>query len=269
MTGPTLHLPRRRRIPRLTPPRAAAILGVLAALGGLYGLGATSAFTYTRAEMPHLRWTSRTDVESAIGIPAGANLFRIRVGPIEDRIMALPGVESASVSVSLPDTLVIGVRERTAILAWAVGDARWLVDRNGVVFAGMPPGDAAAAGLPVIVDEREPSAGLAVGARLDPVDLDAARRLGSLVPADIGSAADRLLVTISDGPGFVVGTSPGSWVAVFGLYTASLRTPELIPAQVRLLRSLLDGRESLVAQVFLSDAENGTYVPKPTPGVAP
>jgi hypothetical protein len=54
-------------------------------------------------------------------------------------------------------------------------------------------------------------------------------------------------------------------VAVFGLYTPSLRTPALVPGQVRLLRSLLDGRESTIAQVILADAESGTFIPKPTP----
>ncbi|MBI2777545.1 MAG: FtsQ-type POTRA domain-containing protein [Chloroflexi bacterium] len=264
--GPAIRLPRRRRLPRLTPARAGAILGILAALGGIYGLAATPAFPYSRVEIPSLRWTARQDVEAAIAIPAGANLFQVRTGPIEDRIRVLPGVADASVSVSLPDTLVVDVTERTAILAWVVGEQRFLVDHEGVLFARAAPGAAAAAGLPVIDDARVASATLAVGARLDPVDLDAARRIGSLNPDDVGSVAESLLVTVSDASGFVVGTRPASWIAVFGLYTASRRTPDMVPAQVRLLRSLLDGREGAVAQVFLPDGDAGTFIAKPTPG---
>jgi hypothetical protein len=241
------------------------MLGILASLGAIYGLAATTAFTYLRAEIPELRWTAREALEAAIAIPPGSNLFRLSVEPIAERIRALPGVADASVSVSLPDTLVVRVRERSAILAWAAGESRFLVDRDGVLFAIAVPGAATGASLPLIADSREASAGLAVGDTLDPVDLDAATRLGSLVPADLGSTATAMLVTVSDAQGFVVGTSPPSWVAVFGLYTPNLRPPAIIPGQVRLLRSLLHGREAEVAQVILSAADDGTYIPKPTP----
>jgi hypothetical protein len=254
-----------RRLPRFTPARAAALLGILTSLGAVYGLAATPTFTYAKAEIPELRWTSRADVEAALAIPPGANLFRLSVGPLEDRIRALPGVADATVAVALPDTLSVEIVEREAILGWAVGDRGFLLDREGVLFALAESGAAAAAGLPVIADTRASAAGLGIGDTLDPVDLDAATRLGSLVPTDIGSVAGSLVLSVSDANGFTVGTSPASWVAVFGLYTPNLRTPELIPGQVRLLRSLLDGREAVIDQVILADTENGTYIPKPTP----
>jgi hypothetical protein len=49
---------------------------------------------------------------------------------------------------------------------------------------------------------------------------------------------------------------------VFGFYTPTLRTTELIPGQVRLLRSLLAGRETGVERIVLSDDHSGTYVPR-------
>jgi len=253
------------RLPRFTPGRAGALLGILTALGGIYGLAATPAFSYGRVEIPDMRWTPRGDVETALGIPIGTNLFRLTVAPLEERIRELPGVAGASVAVSLPDTLVVTVEEREAILAWAVGETRFLVDRAGVIFAFVEPGEATLDGLPVIADARVASATLAIGARIDPVDLDAATRLASITPADVGSVAHSLVVTVTEETGFVVGTTPASWVAIFGLYTPSLRTPELVPGQVRLLRSLLAGREALVAQMILSDAETGTFILKATP----
>src|SRR3989304_2980865 len=66
-----------------------------------------TAFTYSRAEIPELRWTARAAVEAAIGIPTGANLFRITVDPLEDRIAAPPGGAPARVAGSLPDTLAV------------------------------------------------------------------------------------------------------------------------------------------------------------------
>jgi hypothetical protein len=97
------------------------------------------------------------------------------------------------------------------------------------------------------------------------VDLDAATRLASLVPADIGSGAEGLAVWVTDEHGFIVRTRPPSWFAVFGYYTASLRTPELIPGQVRLLRSLLYGREATLERIILASPTDGTYIAKPTP----
>ena len=66
---------------------------------------------------------------------------------------------------------------------------------------------------------------------------------------------------MTDENGFVVAAKPDGWSAVFGFYTPSLRTTELIPEQVRLLRSLLVGREQLVDRVILASATDGTYMP--------
>ena len=149
---------------------------------------------------------------------------------------------------------------------WRVGDRRFLVDAGGTLFAALSAdAPAEAAELPVVEDRRTASAGLDVGFTLDPVDLDAATRLASLVPGDLGSAAGSLGVSLTDENGYVVKPKPSGWSAVFGFYTASLRTPGLIPGQVRLLRSLLLGREPLVERVILANETDGTYTTKATP----
>lgn len=249
---------------RLTPPRAAAILGVLASVGALYGLVTTPAFVLTRTELPELRWTATDAVVRAVATPDGTNLFRIRTGPIADRLRALPAVASARVSVSLPDTLVVEIHEREAIMAWGVGESRFLVDREGMIFAVLDAGSSTMSEIPTIADSRPESTALTVGSVIDPVDLDAARRLGSLTPDDIGSSATSLVTTVNEANGFVLGTVPQSWVAIFGLYTPTLRTPAMIPGQVRLLRSLLADRETRVDKVILADPDSGTYVLKET-----
>ncbi len=250
---------------RLTPTRAAAILGLLVAGAAIYGVAGTPAFTLTRTEIPDLRWTTRDALLAAVGIPDGANLFRLRVAPIEARLRTLPGVATARVTVSLPDTLVIEIGERQAILAWAVDERRFLVDRDGVLFATTTTEAVVTAHLPAIGDSRDGAASLEVGSRLDPIDLDAATRLGSLVPDKIDSVATSLVIEVTTANGFVMGTVPRSWVAIFGLYTPSIRTPAIIPGQVRLLRSLLFGRESAIERVFLPDEDSGTFTLKPTP----
>ena len=56
---------------------------------------------------------------------------------------------------------------------------------------------------------------------------------------------------------------------MFGFYTPSLRTPELVPGQVRLLRSLLIGREPLVDRVILASETDGTYTVEADPSRRP
>ena len=260
----------RRASGGLSPVRAGAMLAVLVSAAATYGVANSSAFAYTDLRVEGAAFTETAAVEGALDTARGRNLFLLRTGPLEEAVRALSTVREASVHVRLPDTLVVGLREREPILVWRVGERRYLVDVDGDLFGrledGAPP---EAAELPEVDDRRAASAGLAVGRTLDPVDLDAATRLASVVPSDVGSSAASLYVFITDANGFVVRPRPTGWAAIFGFYTESLRTPELIPGQVRLLRSLLIGREPLVERVILASATDGTYIPKPTPTPAP
>jgi hypothetical protein len=78
-------------------------------------------------------------------------------------------------------------------------------------------------------------------------------------------------VSVSDDNGYTIRARPQGWTAVFGFYTPTLRKTDLIPAQVRLLKSLLADREETVQRVILADADDGTFVAKPTerPSSAP
>jgi hypothetical protein len=250
-----------------SPTRAAALLGVLASSLALYGLTTAPAFAIRRIEVPALTWTDQATVLRWLGVETGSNAFLLRTSRLGDRVESLPAILAASVSVSLPGTVVVHVTEREPILAWRAGKVTFLVDRDGVLFALASANEGAAAGLPTINDARAASAiGLSVGARIDTVDLDAATRLASLVPDDVGSGATSLAVKITDADGFVVTTSPASWAAVFGPYSTYLRPTSLIPGQVRLLRSLLFGREAGVARITLADETHGTYLPRPSGG---
>jgi cell division septal protein FtsQ len=260
----------RRRSAGLTPTRAGALLALLAAIAALYGAMSSDAFAARRTEITGTTWTPRDAVLAALAVPSGQNLFTLNTHELEARLAAIPAIRGASVSVALPDEVRVDVAERKALLAWAVGPNRYLVDDTGTLFGEL--GDASppeAAQLPVVEDTRAGSAGLAVGSVLDPVDLDAALRLGSLRPADLGSAASRLAIRIDDQDGFSVRAEPDGWTAVFGFYTPTLRTTELVPGQVRLLRSMLAGREDDVLRVILADDRSGTYIPRGGASAAP
>ncbi|MDH4141262.1 MAG: FtsQ-type POTRA domain-containing protein [Chloroflexota bacterium] len=262
--------PIRRASAGLSPVRAGAMLALLLSASAIYGVANSAAFRYEELRLEGAAVTDPTAVEAALEVARDENLFLLRTGPLSARLAALSTVRDATVAVELPSTLVVDLREREPILIWRVGERRYLVDVDGNLFALLdddPPAETLA--LPVVEDRRAASAGLSVGRTLDAVDLDAATRLASIIPSDVGSEAESLAVQVTDASGYVVRARPTSWTAIFGFYTPSLRTPELVPGQVRLLRSLLIGREHLVERVVLGSETDGTYVAKPTPTPTP
>lgn len=258
--------PVRRASAGVTPVRAGALLAILAGVAAIYGLASSDAFTAHRTTITGATWTSEERIREVLAIPDGTNVFTIRTGELEGALAAIPAISAATVSVALPDEVRVAVTERVALMAWRVGERRFLVDATGTLFAQLPADPSPEAdALPLVDDARLASMTFEVGSVLDPVTLDAALRLASLVPADVGSGARELALRVDDQVGFSMRTRPASWTAVFGFYTPTLRTTELVPGQVRLLRSLLAGREDTVARVILADDQSGTYIPVEVP----
>jgi hypothetical protein len=236
------------------------------ASGFLFSLATgPTAFGVARTELPELTWTDEAAIRAALELDPGTNLFRLDTAPLEAALATLPAVASAEVSVALPDAVVVRVDERRPVLAWQVGERRYIADAGGAVFAILEAASPLPEGI-ALVDDRRTSgtAPLTIGGRLDAVDLDVATRLGSLVPDDLGSSAARLRVSVTDAEGYVVGV-PDGWTAVFGFYSPATRPTDIIPGQVRLLRSLLAGRERNVREVILASETDGTYVPRTGP----
>jgi hypothetical protein len=238
---------------------------VLAA-GGIYGVAASPAFGFGNLQVEGVRFTREASLHEVLDVPPGSNLFSLSTGALRTKVLALTTVERVRIAVALPNTLVIEIEEREPVLAWKVGRQSFLVDPGGRLFADLgtdrPP---EARALRVMEDSRRASRALGLGDILKPVDLEAARLLGSVVPADVGSSASTLQLSVTDEHGFVLGTGPNGWTAVFGFYTPTLRTTDLIAGQVRLLRSLLADREGQVQRVILASETDGTYVPRPSP----
>jgi hypothetical protein len=264
---------RRRKSPRrasagLTPGRAAACLVLVLVVGAGWGLTASEAFTVTELDVAGTKLTPPDAVATALALPSPApNAFTLATEPLGSRLRELPTVAGAEVQVILPDTLRVRLEEREPILAWRTADRVLLVDREGRVLADAADpaaSDAArdvADGLPAIDDRRVAPALPGPGEVLEPLQLDVATRLLSLRPAEVGSGGSGLVVALDDADGWILQpASDDPWTAVFGMYTAELRPPDLVPGQVRLLRSLLAGREQKIARVVLADAENGTYL---------
>jgi hypothetical protein len=276
----------RRRSAGLTAPRAGGALAMLAAILAIWGLASSPVFGVDSVTVEGAGLTSEATIREALDLAPGTNLVTLDTTALARRLEAMPTVRRADVVAGLPGSLRVVVDERRPILAWTVGRRRLLVDVEGRVIAeqafGAPlprvdrdgrvlTGSEAERGerLPVLFDRRPASKLLAIGATMDPVELDAARRLGSLVPSDLGSDAAGLRIQVTDPDGFVLRPAKGTWSAVFGFFTPTIRSPEMVPGQVRLLRSLLATGEAEVGRVILASPTDGTYVPRPSPSPEP
>ncbi len=262
---PRAGRPIRRSSAGLSRTRALAALVVVLAGLAIYGVGESPVFSFrSPIDLQGARWTQPADVAALLAITDGTNLVTLRTDDLDARLAALPAVSSAEVRVVLPNTIRVNLVERQPILIWQTSTGRFLVDRTGLAFIRLADGAPIPNGLPTISDNRA-SSPLAVGGSIDPVAFDAATRLGSLKPADLDSAANGLIVTVTDDQGFTLTAVPNLWKATFGFYTTSLRPTTMIPGQVQLLRSLLAGREAQVESVILADTLNGTYTLKAKP----
>jgi hypothetical protein len=252
-----------------------------------WGLVSSPVFGLDRVDVTGAGLTPESMIDSTLRVTDGSNLVTLDTSALEERLERLPTISRADVAAGLPGTLRVVIDEPRPILAWTVAGRRLLVDidgevvaelgaeeplprldRDGRVIVGKAAARGAGAAIGVLDDQRSASGSLRVGSTLDPTDLDAARRLGSLRPADAGSRAPSLALRVTDGEGFVLGPAAGGWQAVFGFYTPTLRSPDMIPGQVRLLRSLLATGEGGVGLVVLASESEGTYVPAPSPAPA-
>ncbi len=244
----------RRASAGIAARRIGAALVAVAALAAIFGAATSPAFELRQLDVEGARYTPTSAVDAALGLAATPhpNVFVLDTARLRRALLALPAVTDARLRVELPDRLVVRLAERQPILVWASSNERWLVDVEGVVMGPATPGDPATAGLPVFADDRSGRRPLAPGDTLDATDLAVARRLGALTPKLLGSRAATFSFEITDADGFTVSSVPRGWLAVFGMYTATLRSPDLIPAQVQCLASLLaQVGERKVASVYL------------------
>lgn len=94
----------------------------------------------------------RADLEQAMGVALGDNVFARAPEEIEASLEAHPWIAEAHVRRRLPSTFEVQVRERSAVLLLALG-ATYLVDEDGTVFKALDASDPV--DLPVITGVEE------------------------------------------------------------------------------------------------------------------
>ena len=192
--------PGRRRARRCSPASARSTASRRRAPSTTRASGSTAAPV----------WTDPAAVEAAIAGARGQNLFRISTDPLEAALEKLPTVDARPHRRRVPRH-----PGRDARRAHADPDLegrrpavprrrRRQALRRAAGRAQRGDGRAAGRGRPAVRLGRPDRR----AARLDPVDLDAATRLASLVPADVGSAATGLSIVLTDENGFLVRSEP-------------------------------------------------------------
>ena len=251
--------------------RVLAGVVLVASAAALYGMTASPAFRLRDGGVivRGAGFTGEAAVRSAIGLDGDArpNLFALDTSRLAANLRALPAIDAhrsdaASVRVALPDRLVVEVQERVPILVWQVGERRLLIDVHGVVLSELA--SEATSELPLVEDERAASEEWAIGDTIGETDLEVARRIAALTPAFLGSTAEALETRITQKEGFVLHARPKAWRAVFGIYTPTLRGPDLVETQAQCLSSVLSGQEATISVVYLfpDGGRCGTFLPR-------
>lgn len=127
------------------------IVPIVAALGWLAWFSpwlAVSQVQVTVSAAPEVAGPlTPEEVQAVTEVQMGTPLLRVDTGAIQERVAALPAVESVTVSRSWPDTIVVDVVRRTPVALVASGSAYDVVDASGAVIRSIPSVEE---GLPVV-----------------------------------------------------------------------------------------------------------------------
>ena len=253
--------------------RLAVLVLMISATLAPPALASSGTFKITSLRLVGLQLLDEGAVSAVSGVVLGDGLLTSDPRSIEQVLNEIPFVASARVRIGLPGEIRAEIREEIPLLRWSSGDVIYLMNGSGELLGPTTSpllnsaGRAAVEQLPLMRDLRS-GPPLLPGDAITPLDVDISTRLASLTLVDLGSTATRLSLVIDPQYGFVLqGEGEGiAWNAVFGIYSATIRPPEMLPGQVRLLRSLLAGRERRIGWVILADGQAGTFT---EPGVRP
>lgn len=205
--------------------------GFLAVLLVIVG-GVTFALTSTTFHVQNLTisGTQNQELLSSIrrmGIQ-GQDIFLLNQSALTARLEALPLVAFASLTVQLPDSVLITVRERVPVLFWQHGHSIYGVAQDGTVIAPQSQlSDGNSLHLIEVVDQRT-DAQVRPGTRFNAQDIPFVKQLFQQLPGIEGVAPftlqyiDRIVVNGKAGPaneggrGSYVVVSASGWLAYIG-----------------------------------------------------
>jgi hypothetical protein len=98
-------------------------------------------FVLAAPEVKGLERLTQADIEAALDI-ANVNAVEVNARDLSAALLKRYDIlESASVSIGLPNTVTVRVKERAPVIAWKIGEETRWVDAKGFLFtpAGEPP----------------------------------------------------------------------------------------------------------------------------------
>ncbi len=135
---------RRRRTAAAPPAPALASRGLLWAMVQLAVLAAEvfailfvlaqPAFRPTELVVGGIRHVSRAELQSALGLPDDRTIFFLNHKELEQRLSTLPWIESASVSLALPNRVAVRVTEWKPSAVLQVGESTYYLNDLGRVL---------------------------------------------------------------------------------------------------------------------------------------
>lgn len=160
-----------RRLRRIRLRRALAAAAGLVFIAGLIALYLSPVL---RVHNIQVAGTSQVDAARVRELASldGDSMLHLDFAGAEQQIAYLPLVSDVRIERHWPGTVRIVVTERQPWGYWQAGDARYVIDAEGVVLSDVPPAE----GAPVIADSNPIR--LVPG---DRVDLDAVQLAGTLV----------------------------------------------------------------------------------------
>ena len=156
------------------PSHYVAFLVLLATVAALvYTFRSFDFFVYA-ADIDNVRYTSSTEAYEQTGID-GKSIFFVDPTAVRKRMLTMPHVRDAEVSIALPAKIHIAVQEREPVVLYQVqGDSMW-IDLEGFISPAADQRE----GLVKLVDD---AAAASQGGAIDPALLDAVRRITQNLP---------------------------------------------------------------------------------------
>lgn len=224
---------RRATLNWLVSGRLFSLLIFLASFGALGYLLTSGRYSVQQIEVRGGIALKPAQVIAESGL-LGRPIWFVGATATEARLRANPYVESAQVTLALPDRAVITVVERRPEVRWQVGTVQYLVDGRGQVLAAAQ--EPAADDVLVVIDRT--SLDLKPG---DTIDIDAlglTRALALRLPAELGFSPAQI-----------------GWDAGVGVYVRSQAGQTIIFGQSKQL-----DRKLAILKTLLGDQTAFTYL---------
>lgn len=238
------------RLPSLA--RFGAVLGAVAATAALVALLNGPWLRVTDVAFAGQHYTAASDLDRILAEQRGASVLAVDTAALRTRIERLPAVGEVTINASLLGRIDASVVERDAAFVWQTASGRYLGAGDGTIFALLGDGEAVPPELqplPLVRDERFVARLVTVGDVIPAGVVGTALRLVSIDPAELGSAAGALTLTLDDEYGFRLVSAAPEWQVALGPYGLD-PTETDAEAAVR-----LDAQVAAVRTLFATRAE--------------